>query len=274
MIFGTEVLPAGNAVRLHIRPPAGTTSCVLLRREDEDFVGPVDPGAVLLASWEGAAPAVVLDTSNLVNGTPYVWRVYYAPSDTHDTTSATPAAGYTGFGADAVLVLMDRLRLGLAIEVGRGALHPKAGTIPVQNSPPLWDQTPFPVVTAHLSAVEPDSRGLGEVLEADVIGLDSVTSTDGWLERSSVTVVGWSLNPDERIALRRAIKRILQANWAVFEALGLSLIEWTQRDQEDMERYAAPVFQAVTDFRCVSAGGVTSETPKIHELNSQVVIHV
>jgi len=41
-----------------------------------------------------------------------------------------------------------------------------------------------------------------------------------------------------------------------------------------MERYAAPVFQAVTDFRCVSAGGVTSETPKIHELNSQVVIHV
>lgn len=145
MIFGTEVLPAGNAVRLHIRPPAGTTSCVLLRREDEDFVGPVDPGAVLLVSWDGEDFAVIMDTTNLVNGTPYFWRVYYAPSDTYETTSATPAAGYAGFGPDAVLVLMDRLRVGLAIEVGRGALHPKAGTIPVQKLATPMGPNPVPL---------------------------------------------------------------------------------------------------------------------------------
>jgi len=273
MIWGTEILPAGNAVRLHIRPPAGTTSCTLLRRLDDQFIGTVDPEAATLAAWDGDASVVLVDTANLTNGTPYFWRVYYAPSDTFSTTSATPDASYAGTGPDAVSVLMDRLRQGLAVEAARGALHPKSGAIPVQNAPPLWDQTPFPVVTAHLVSSEPDSRGLGEVLNPDVIGDDEVASMEGWLERTSITIVGWSLNPDERIALRRAIKRILQANWPVFDALGLGLIDWTQRDHEEMERFAAPVFQVLTDFRCVSAAGVTSGTPKIRDINSQVVIH-
>lgn len=269
-IWFVEPLAAGNALRLHISPPAGTVSMRLLRNTTGAFSGPDDAGATLIWEGDGAAPTAVLDALGMVNGSTYHYRLFYGDGATWADASGIPLATYQEQGADALLVLMQRLSAGLAVEVARGVIQPPSGSVLVQNSPPLWDATPMPVVTVHLQAATQAERGIGELLAPDLSLVETWQEGEGFLLRNQITVIAWSMNPDERIALRRAISRILTANLPIFEELGLQVAEWSQRDQEDMQTYNAPIFQAVTEFSCLSALNVTGEIGKIEDVSLQV----
>lgn len=268
-----ESLAAGNAVRFVVRPPSDVTSFRLLRRTTGSFTGHDDAGAVVVADrpiedWERRNLTVV-DRFGLANGTPYNYRIYYdADNARYEDTAATPAADYQDGSQDVLALLMERLRLGLVVEVGRGTLLPKTGSVGVQNAPPLWDATPLPVVTIHLANAAMEDRGLGEILGPDVETETEYFDGEGSLARVSITVVGWSLNPDERIVLRRAIRRILNANLPVFEDAGMALVDWSQRDQEDMQSYNVPVYQVVTEFSCLVPEWIESSAGKVDDVIS------
>lgn len=265
-----EILPAGNAVRLYFLPPEEAASITLLRRTSGVFTGPDDPAALVVADLaEIPEPCVLSDTLDLANGTNYIYRAYYnGDQDLYDDASATPQASYQDVGVDVVSLLLERLRLGLAVEVDRGTLRPKTGSIAVQNATPLWDETAFPVVTVQLTQAAPDTRALGEVIDAGVELSTAYLDGEGMLDRVRVALVGWSLNPDERIALRRAVRRILNANLPVFEDAGILAPEWSQRDQDEMQAYNIPVYQTLTEFSCLVVEGVESETANVTAVES------
>lgn len=271
-------LPAGNAVSLLAAPSSDVSSFKILRRSTGDFSGPNDSGAYVVADrdiqdWERGG-LTILDRTSLVNGTAYKYRIYYdEDAALYDDAIATPQATYADGGEDVLMLLMDRLSLGLAVEVARQTLRPKSGTIGVQNAPPLWDATPLPVVTVHLAQASLDQRGLGEILAPDVETTTQFFDGEGALTRVSITIIGWSLNPDERIALRRAIRRILNANLPVFEDAGCVLVDWSLRDQEDMQSYNVPVYQVVTDFSCLAPEWIESGVGKISDVIPVAVIN-
>ena len=273
-----EALASGNAIRFTIKPPNDAASLRLLRRTTGNFTGHDDDGAYLVADqaiedWDRGSLTLV-DRSSLANGVTYKYRIYYdADDDLYEDATATPAAIYQDGGQDVLTVLMDRLTLGLAVEVARGALRPKTGSIAVQNAPPLWDATPLPVVTVHLANAAMEERGLGEFLSPDVETETEFFEGEGSLVRVSVNIIGWSLNPDERIALRRVVRRILNANLPIFEDAGFAMVEWTQQDQEDMQSYNVPVYQAVTEFRCLAPEWIESAVSKIEDVIPVAIIN-
>lgn len=261
MITMVRVLDVGNALRLFLQPPQGASQIRLLRKISDDFTGADDSGATIVGD-DGKYilplivqyPVAFTDVQGLVNGQVYYYRPYYWVSGawtTDASVTATPAANYYRVNPEPLDILRTRLGLGLANEVTAGRLRHKTGAIPVLNAPPQFEDTPFPVVSVHLQNDAPEVRGIGDQITAwDDEGDDRV---GGWLARHQIDVMAWSLNPDERIALRQALKRIVIANLAVFDQLGVEQIEFSQSDSEDLQSYNAPVYMAQGLFSCLVA---------------------
>lgn len=258
-------LPAGNAVRAVLIPPTGTQRWRLLRRADADFTGYDDAGAVVVADVTDVAEPSALDTA-VTNSLTYYYQAYYY-NGTAWTGSAiksvTPEATYSGVGPDAQTVVRERLAAGLKVEVARGALKHKRGRIEVLTAPPQFDQTEFPVVTVHLESQGQAERFLGEQSAPDAFDEALWEVPEGWESRVRLQITAWALNPDERIALRRAVERVLVANLPVFEHAGLSLIEFEQSDMEEFERYGAPVYFTHFQFSCIVPTVVAGEVAAI-----------
>jgi hypothetical protein len=252
-----QALPAGNAVRAHVWLPSSTVSWRLLRKAADTFAGPDDQGATLVVELaaDGIVLHTVLDTAGLANGETYYYRAYAwdgAAWTASATGSVVPAATYAGGGTDVLVLLRERIAAGLAVEVARGALRPASGAITVLTAPPLADHSAFPVVTVHLEHEGPVERALGEQIESYLPGGAGADTDEGWLQRSEISVIGWSLNPDERIALRQALRRIVLANLPVLADRGLLLPEWSQQDTEELQAYQVPVYLSSGTFACVS----------------------
>lgn len=168
---------------------------------------------------------------------------------------------------DPLTLLRDRLMLGLADEVEAGQLHPHTGRIPVLTAPPQADTTAWPLVTLHLESDTAAERAIGEQLNRDRRSVDGLWwETEGWLSRYDLRVIGWSQNPDERFALRRALKRLIVGNLPVFAAHGLLTPDWSQQDSEDFTTYNAPVYQTVGTFSCLAPTLLTWPEPAIADL--------
>jgi len=76
----------------------------------------------------------------------------------------------------------------------------------------------FPLVTIHLESEDPSIHAIGQDISGDYydgVG-QSWEESDGWLAEVRLTIIGWSLNSDERIELRKALRRIILANMPVF----------------------------------------------------------
>lgn len=268
MIAFIRPMPAGNAVQVILSPPAGAVRWRVLRRLDASFAGEADPGAVLIE--EGAEHAV-MDIIGLTNGTTYHYRDYAQLSDgswvAGDVVSAVPAYSVTDSYDDVLVLVRDRLRLGLAEERAMGKF---ASPEPVQvmTAPPQFSETSWPVVTVHLASDAPAERALGEQLDSDFdADLDMWHDDEGWLSRVRLDVIAWTLNPDQRIALRQAIRRVLQANLPVFDSRGIIQVEITQSDVEDFQSYSASIYQAVFGFSCIAPQGVRSMTDDIDSVD-------
>lgn len=267
-----EPLAAGNAVRIFIAPEPRAVFWRILRRTADLFTGADDVGAVVVA--DRSTDDCTLDLKALVNGTLYFYRCYSwdgAAWDAPASASVMPAATYRGDDIDPLQILRDRLAAGLAAEVARGALKPTTGAIPVLKSPfMLPDQIVFPTVFVHLDSFAPAERALGEeVLAPESLDEGEWEETEGFMARNALNIGAVSRMPDERNELRRALVRILQANFPVFAQAGLNLVEFNFADTEDLESKAAPLFMTGGSFSCVAMSFAGRRVPAI----SDVITH-
>lgn len=245
------------------------TAWRVLRKETDDFIGPIDAGAFL--AYQGDEKCFV-DHQFLVNEQQYFYKAYYLV-DGNWTESlpaiGMPSASYEDASTDVLLLVRDRLDNGLRVEVERGAISHEYGALPVLTAPPVFEDTRWPCVTVHLETEGSQHRAIGEMVEPDFLDDDEWIESEGWLASVQLQIVGWSLNPDERIELRKAIRRVLQANLSVFDSEGMIQIELSQRDTEDFTTYSAAVYQSMSSFSCTAPARIKSKSSNIiNEVNA------
>lgn len=266
MITMIQPLHVGNALRLFIQPPAGAARWKVLRNGNGIFSGHDDDSAIV--AYEGE-DHVTLDTAFLQNEV----MAFYAPFYTADgvawtagpVASGTPVASYEECTTDVMSVLRDRLESGLLVEVQRRNLINELGYIQVYTAAPSLERDlRMPLVTLHLESEEPGERGIGEQFtgdQFDAIGMDWEES-EGWLANVRIAMIGWSLNADERIELRKALRRIVIANLPVFEAAGFITVNLSQQDMDAVSgEYPAPIYQVMNTFTCLAPVRVGSRAP-------------
>lgn len=251
-----------------VTPPQPYPLWRILRKASATFTDQNDVGAVLLSD---SNDTFVVDAgADLANGTTYYYTVFYFDSANDDwiqdsVVPGVPASTLKDISVDALSILRDRLAVGLANEVAVGNLIAESGVIKVLTAPPIYEDTKWPVVSVHLQTEASGERALGEVLfpgqQPDESG--NYPDGEGWLADTSILVVGWTLNPDVRIALRKALRRIVVGNLPVFDRLGLVEIDFSQTDMDELERYDAPVYQTVGTFTCQAPIAVTAEVSVI-----------
>lgn len=268
-MFGNQALalPVGNALKVFMIPESGAAMWCLMRNTTGTFLGPGnDPASSVI--YCGDQQQYVVDAFGLLNGIEYSYCLFSTLDGTNWTPSTvftgTPNAIYADQTVDVLTVLRDRISRGMQVEVSRGTLRPHSGQIPVLNAPPSFEDTRWPMVSIHVSSEGPTERGIGEAIGSD--DWDPETSQwkegEGWMASAVLSVVGWSKNSDERIALRQAIRRLVIANLPVFDGFGLLKIDINQSDQDFVSgEYPAPVFSTVCSFSCLAPAYVTDEVP-------------
>ncbi|MNY60256.1 hypothetical protein D3C86_1967870 [compost metagenome] len=92
----------------------------------------------------------------------------------------------------------------------------------------------LPLVTVTLEGESRDLRGIGEDTMGDFLEADSDEwlEHEGWLAGVQVSIVGWSLNPDERIELRKSIRRVIVGNLTVLADKGMLLPNLSLKDDD------------------------------------------
>jgi hypothetical protein len=258
MIAYLENMLPGNAVKVWLMPPDKTRKIRVLRKEADVFSGFDDPDAFLVREFSYSGTKVLVDYINLPNHVPAFYKVYYFIDGSWqegNSKSIAPEAVFEDCIVDPLVIVRDRLEMGLKVMVERGVLSHPIGFIPVFTASPFIDQVKLPIVTVHMDGDAPDIRFLGEVTGSAIESLE-YRETEGGLSKTKLSIIGWSENGDERISLRDAIKTLLIANLPIFEEAGLLLPDWDFRDQEDFETYASPIYQTVCTFSCFAPSAV------------------
>jgi hypothetical protein len=274
MISMLVPLPIGNALKIFLAPPAGARAWRILRNGTGTFAGEADPASVL--AYEGDESYVV-DSFSLQNGIAMYYCAFYWDGATwtaSNVVSATPNATYVDYSVDSLSLFRDRLEAGLAVEVARGTLLPESGSIAVLTAPPQYENSRWPMVSVHLTSQAPAERALGETFLPDSFDetANQWTEAEGWLANVQIAVIGWTQNPDERIALRQALNRIVIGNLPVFDAVGMVQPEFSIQDVDAVSgEYPAPVYQAAGTFTCVAPVVVGDQIDPITDVQVSVV---
>lgn len=268
MIAMIQNVPAGNALRLWLQPPASATRVRVLRKEADDFTGWDDPDAYVASDGRDHS---FTDYTGLINGAEAFYRAFYRINGqwvASETRSATPETTFVPRLIDPLNIVRDRLELGLRNYVTSGEILHEQGYMPVFTATPAFEDAPFPLVTVHLDGDAADMRFIGDEVAQDTFDEDTgLWSTfEGTIDRHDLTIVGWSLNADERINLRNAMKAVILANIGVFDAAGLVQLTFAFADRDDFESYAAPVHQAVCTLTCHAISAVESKVPAIRDV--------
>ncbi len=271
MISMIQPVAAGNALRVFLEPPSGALRWRLLRKLGDTFTGEDDTDAIVIYNGDDKP---ILDTLGLVNSTLYYYRPYYFDGTTWTpgtTVTSTPAATFEDLTVDVLSLVRERLDLGLQVEIARGNLIHDDSHIQVLTAPPTTDQARWPIVTVHLHDESAAERGIGEIIGADEFDAetDEWLEKEGWLARTQLSIMGWSLNPDERIELRKALRRILLANFPIFDFAGMIQIDFSQQDTEDFESFGAPVYQVLCTLSCLAPSQVGF---RVHEVITDVTL--
>lgn len=275
MIHTVQSLPVGNALRLFLSPPAAALRWRILRKGTDSFAGPDDAGAVRV--YEGDEKSV-LDTLALKNDQAAFYRPFYwidgAWVDGGASNSGTPRATYQDASTDVLSVVRDRIEAGLAVELARGMFRHPNGEIQVLTAPPqINNNLRLPLVTVQLVSEEPPERSVGENLDTSFDSIGGVwTDSEGWIAHVSLAVSAWSLNPDERIALRKALRRIVVANLPVFSEAGMLKVEFAMQDYDAVnEEFKAPIYMTNGTFTCLSPVVVTNEVQSIRDVETDLL---
>lgn len=264
MIALLHRLPVGNAVRVLLMPPPGAVSWRVLRKGADTIVGPDDDEA--LTVFEGIDRSF-LDATWLENGVTAYYQPFYRTSGgwaSAPAVSITPAATFSDASADPQRLVRDRLELGLRAYVARGDLAHEMGFIPVLTAPPLLEEIRLPVVTVELASAPDAQRFIGNAVGLDQVDADAGqwTFAEGIFSRTQLEITAWSLNSDERIALRRALRMLLLGNEPVFGDAGLAEVEVSAlSDLNDFESYHAPIYRTACTFNCLAPVVLNSQEP-------------
>lgn len=259
-------LPVGNALRIILTPPSGAEAIKLCRNGTGVFLSHDAPNNNVV--YNGLPCTSILDWFGILNEEIYHYCLFslvegvWIPSD---IKAASPIADDVDLSVDVLSIVRERLELGLLSEVTNGILKHKIGRAPVLTAPPLFEHASWPIVTVHVASDASSVRGVGEQPFQDEFDPDdwSWSFTDGWLSQWSLAVVGWSLNPDERILLRKALKRVVIGNLPVFDDAGMLQIDFQQQDVEDFESYNAPVYETVGTLTCLAPSVAGAVDPAI-----------
>ena len=267
-IASIQNLPIGNAIRLFLSPPLTATEWILLRKTTNDITVHTDVAASVI---HHGVDHVVLDTSALLNGTPYFYRVFWfdgtAWTADANTYTATPAATYSADDCDPLSIVRGRLELGLIDSVAKGRLQHARGKIQVLNADPLIQDVTWPVVTIKLLKDESVTVFIGGFIGDEEDG-------EGWLSSVDLEIVGCAINSDERIALRKELKRIVQANMPVFDALGMYSINFREADDNEYEVLPAPINYVRCLFSCETTSAVSGpDAPVIVSIPVTVTVN-
>ena len=276
MITMLQPLPVGSAIRLFLAPPAGARYWRILRKGRDDFLSADDDDAAMI--YEGM-DEVFVDTFMLRDGIMVFYRPFYRMDDgtwqAGPTAHAIPATTIEDQSPDVLSLVRERLAHSLHVDVQRSRLHaPELGYIQVYTAPPSLEQDlRFPLVTISLVSEGPVEQAIGEDPFGDCSDLEGgLFESEGWLADVRLSIVGWSLNSDERIELRKAIRRAVLANMPVFNAAGLSLVTFHQQDVDALGgEYGAPVYQVTGDFSCLAPVRVGARVSTIHDV--EVTVH-
>ena len=272
MITMVQPLAIGNAVRLFMQPPVGIDRCKVLRKDSAIFSGHDDASAAVV--YTGRDKNFV-DTFSLPNGVLAFYCAFYttdgATWSASNVVSATPLATYADLSSDVQSFLRERLEAGLLVECQRGNFQTELGYVQVYTAPPSLERDlRMPLVTVHLENDEPGERAIGETVaqdEFDAVGFDW-DDNEGWLARVSITIIGWSLNSDERIEMRKALRRIILGNLPVFEAEGWVQVHLSQQDIDAVNgEYPAQIYQVMNNFSCLAPVRVGGRTPAVRDLS-------
>lgn len=257
MISMIQPVAIGNALKLFLTPPANAEYWRVLRKGTDDIADENDPYA--LVAYEGDDRAFT-DCVSLQNDV----RAYYTPFYRINGAwvrgqgnYGTPSATYVDASTEVLSLVRDRLEAGLTVEVERGNLMNELGYIQVLTAPPSMNMNiSFPLVTVTLEEESPSVRGIGEDLTGQFTDVEDETwlEEEGWLANVRLNMVGWSLNPDERIELRKAIRRVIVGNLNVFAAKGIVLPQLTLSDTDAVngEFGETPLYLVSGDFTCTA----------------------
>lgn len=274
MISFAQSLAIGNAVRIVLSPPAGATRWRLLRKATDTFTGQDDPAALVVLDSKQTISTV--DRQSLTNTSTYFYRVYYLSGVTwagSATVPVTVTSDYQEVTEDVTTMMVDRLNLGLFVELGRGKLKHPNGRVPVLPAFPFGKEIAWPVVTVHLSSDGSDGRGLGETLAPDEFDGDDWEIGEGWLSRVRLDIIGWSQNPIERASLRQAIRRVIIANLPVFDSAGMIQIDLSQSDTEEPHgEKNTVIYKSVGSFSCVAPVQIVSKQDEIIDVELTVTV--
>lgn len=257
MISILKPLLSGNSIRVFLAPPLGAKYWRVLRKAEPGITGPDDEYA--LTVYEGDEKMFV-DVQSLQNEVMQFYRPFYRmPDDSWQAgpeTSGTAEATYQDDSTDVLSMVRQRLEVGLQVEVLREVIASEIGHIQVFTAPPSMDNgIRFPLVTVHLDGDSSSQRAIGEDLfgdQFDAIGGEEVEES-GWLAQVQLSIIGWSLNSDQRIDLRKAIRRIIVANLEVFDAAGMIQIDFNQQDVDAVSgEYGPPMYQVMGSFSCLA----------------------
>lgn len=275
MVFA---LAAGNAVRVHLQTATGSAAMRVLRRSVDSFAGPDDPAAVLVADGLTTEPYTLDAGDDLTNGQPVYYRGYdYIGGvwvDQGASFPATPAVAYTPDALDPQEFVRDRIQLGVTSAVALGLLVPPSGAIQVTTAPfSLGEAVTFPTVSVHLESTGPDTRVIGEDFQDY---FDDPTqewvNTEGWIARTTLNVVGVSLNADERIQLRKVLRQVVQSNFSVFGAAGLLMPEFQQHDEEQFTEANVPLYLTSGTLSVTHPAWVRTTEGLINEVTLQPAV--
>lgn len=259
MISMLQPLIAGNAIRVFIEPISGAKYWRVLKKASDTFSGHDDQSAVLV--YEGDEKVVVdASVAATPNGTMLFYRAYYWNGTAWVSSvsrSATPAATYEEHTTDTMSIVRERLEAFLLVEVERGNFLTDLGYIQVYTAPPSLDQNiRFPVVTITLENESPAERGIGENISGDEFDYPGMSwfDSEGWLAEVQLQITGWSLNSDERIELRKALRRFVAANLQVFDAYGMTMVNMSQSDVDAVngEYGGTNIYQTIGNFSCLA----------------------
>jgi hypothetical protein len=258
MISMVQPIYTGNALRVFVEPPADATLWRVYRKGSNTFTGMDDPGAVLVREGDDR---VFVDDQFLQNEVMAFYKPWYSADGgltwtPGNTNSGTPRATYADYSTDVLGVVRDRLEVGLKVECERANFATDLGYIQVYTAPPSLERDlRMPLVTVHMESEDPEDRAIGENITGDEFDMVGVgwQHSEGWWARVNLTVIGWSLNSDERIELRKAIKRLIVANLQVFSERGIEQVSVSQQDVDAVNgEYPAQIYQCMTTFSCLA----------------------
>lgn len=259
MISMVHSLRAGNAIRLYLDPPDGAKYWRVLKKGSDSFTGFDDAAALVV--YEGDEKVVVdADKDSLPNEIMVFYRPFYRMADDSwqvgPTATGTPAATYEDASTDFMSFIRERLEAGLFEEVKRNNFQTDLGYIQVYTAPPSLEQgLRFPLVTITVEDESPAERAIGEDVSGD--DFDAVGAewfdTEGWLANVRLSITGWSLNSDERVELRKALRRIVIANLPILSSKGFEQIDLSMQDVDAVSgEFDSPLFQVTATLSCVA----------------------